>query len=52
LEVDINHRLLFLLRLMQTFDAGLRVSLYNAITEEETNTLIAYIKEFIGQANQ
>jgi phosphoserine aminotransferase len=28
-------------------DTGLRASLYNAITEEQTDKLVAYIREFI-----
>jgi len=28
---------------------GIRVSLYNAITEEQTDTLVAYIREFLKQ---
>ena len=27
--------------------AGIRVSLYNAVTEEQTDKLVAYIKEFV-----
>ncbi|KAJ7343604.1 pyridoxal phosphate-dependent transferase [Mycena albidolilacea] len=28
---------------------GIRISLYNAVTEEQTDTLIAYMKEFLAQ---
>ena len=28
---------------------GIRVSLYNAVTEEETDKLVSYMKEFIAQ---
>jgi phosphoserine aminotransferase len=27
--------------------AGIRVSLYNAVTEEQTDKLVAYIREFV-----
>jgi phosphoserine aminotransferase len=28
---------------------GIRVSLYNAVTEEQTDTLVAYMKDFLAQ---
>lgn len=28
---------------------GIRISLYNAITEEQTDKLVAYIREFVAQ---
>jgi phosphoserine aminotransferase len=30
--------------------AGIRASLYNAVTEEETDQLVTYIQEFISQS--
>jgi phosphoserine aminotransferase len=29
--------------------AGIRISLYNAITEEQTDKLVQYIREFVEQ---
>jgi phosphoserine aminotransferase len=31
---------------------GIRASLYNAVTEEQVDTLVAYMREFIAQAGQ
>lgn len=31
---------------------GIRASLYNAVTEEEVQKLVDYMKEFIGQGSE
>ena len=37
----------FSLQYTYLISAGIRVSLYNAVTEEQTDKLVAYIREFV-----
>lgn len=48
LEVRVSYsRWCLLSNVADVFVIGIRVSLYNAITEDETDKLCSYVKEFI-----